>query len=112
MSQKDFMTIKENHIIFKNKLIMKIKLSNGLNLSKESLTKLQLAELVSTEFLQIHFREYDIFIVDYSENKTFLHVYAFKKSLLLGCDMDRILGSSFQINKKLSYYEMFNKVNQ
>jgi hypothetical protein len=68
--------------------------------------KTRIASFVATEYLQKHFHEYDIFIVDYKEDQTYKHVYAFKKSLHLENKIYSILTKSFNKNTELSYYEM------
>lgn len=100
-------TYTENQKILTNENLEKFVGKNNYPfIDRPSLTKEVNASLISTEFLQIHFQEYDIILVDYAEDKSFSHVYAFKKSLSLRDEIESIFRSSFQREKKKSYFEM------
>jgi hypothetical protein len=73
---------------------------------RHKIKKSRIASIVATEYLQKHFNEYDIFIVDYKEDQSYSHVYAFKKSLHIEKKINSILTKSFNKNRALSYYEM------
>ena len=75
------------------------------------MSKVDNASIVATQYLQRYFNQYDIFVVDYTENKSFSHIYAFKKTLLLRDKIHTILKESFQRNTALSYYEMVKILN-
>jgi hypothetical protein len=77
---------------------------------RASLCKVGNASIVATQYLQQYFDTYDIFIVDFRENKSFFHVYAFKKSLMLRDKMYTLLTESFKKETALSYYQMLNKL--
>lgn len=68
--------------------------------------KVQIASLEFTNYLNNHFDDYDIFLVDYKENKTYSHIYAIKKSLNLRNQIFNLLNNSFITNTKMSYYDM------
>lgn len=64
------------------------------------------ASYVTIAFLQEHFDQFDIFIVDYNEDLSYSHIYAIAKRLMLSERLDGILKESFQKHTKRSYYEM------
>jgi hypothetical protein len=101
----------DNAVLLKNKdkqyFINKQKYSDS---KRATMSKVENASIIATQYLQRYFDQYDIFVVDYNENKSFSHVYAFKKTLLLTEKVHTILKESFQKNTALSYYEMVNKL--
>ena len=80
------------------------------DIQRATMSKVGNASVVATQYLQKHFNDYDIFIVDYGENKSYSHIYAFKKSLRLRDKIHTLLKESFKRETALSYYEMLNKL--
>ena len=74
------------------------------DIERNALSKVDNASIVATQYLQKYFNEYDIFIVDYFENKSYYHVYAFKKTLLLSGKIHTVLKESFQRGGASVYY--------
>jgi len=80
------------------------------DIERASMSKVDNASIVATQYLQQHFDEYDIFIVDYTEHKSYSHVYAFKKTMHLRDIINTVLQESFQRKTALSYYEMIDEL--
>lgn len=102
------------------------------DIERDTMSKSDNASIVATQYLQKYFNEYDIYFVDYIENKSYYHVYAFKKTLLLRDRIHTVLKESFQrgaasassydefqrgtassyydMLDTLSYYEMLDKL--
>lgn len=59
-----------------------------------------------TGYLQEYAGDYDIFLVDYMEDDTYLHIYAIKKQLGLKPQMLEALEASFNTSTQRSYYAM------
>ena len=62
--------------------------------------------IVSTEYLNKYFNDYDVFLLDHGEFGLYYHVYAFKKSLNIRNKMHAIFENSFNRDTTMSYYEM------
>lgn len=73
---------------------------------EQALAKVDLASIVSIQFLEKNFMSYDIFLVDYKEDNGFYHIYAFKKSLNFEEKFIDIINKSFNINNKKSYFDL------
>lgn len=96
-----------------NKNVLKIQsneLKNKVEYSDNSnLSKVINASISATKFLQKNYSEYDILLVDYTENQTFSHVYALKKDLNITNLVQESLIKIFQDKKVVSYFEMKSK---
>ena len=79
-----------------------------LPLIKSSLltNKVKIASAVSSEYLYIFFDKYDVYFVDYLEDKNFSHVYAIKKSLNISENFEQSLMSIFNKKEIKSYYDI------
>ncbi|MCP4605398.1 MAG: hypothetical protein GY847_33575 [Proteobacteria bacterium] len=78
---------------------------------QEKLSKITNAAIVSTRYIQNHFTAYDVFLVDYTCNRSYSHVYAFKRILNMKEHVQALLDESFKEENKLSYQEMIRLRN-
>ena len=75
---------------------------------RPGLSKASLAAIVSIEFLQSRYNNYDIYLVYHAGNEFFSYIYAFKKSLGISSSMAQLIKDSFEPKNRLSYYQMIS----
>lgn len=76
--------------------------------NREAISKVSNASVAATKFLQKYGDAYNIMLVDYDEDKSFSHVYAFKKNLNISDTIKEDLLKIFKKQNIISYYEMRN----
>ncbi len=79
---------------------------------KAQLSKVILAPIVGLSYLQKHLDEYDVYLVDYTEDRRYWHVYAFNKKLGLASSSHQALLTSFKRHTEKSFYEMYAEKHQ